>query len=183
VLRYLYTLQIIICISNNTEEFFGIVKRCLPLEYSYVLSSTLYREFIVFSIVIFMSLCKYTWARNNAAKRSPEPVKVAGILGISTFINVLSEKKETYINANLWLFQNLFYLAVHNQPFAVLTIAVNLSPRSVDDMATVFGPLRCNFLIAFCSSLILVIFSSVSNLKTNKSNINDHENTLIFKNY
>lgn len=46
-----------------------------------------------------MSLCKYTWARNNAAKRSPEPVKVAGILGISTFINVLSEIKKD--NANL----------------------------------------------------------------------------------
>lgn len=111
-------------------------------------------------MMTFMSFCKYTWARNNAVKRSPEPVKVAGILGISTFINVLSEIKKD--NANL--INSKFVLSC-SQPFAALTTAVSFSLRSVDDIATVFGPLRCNFLIAFCNSFILVIFSFVSNLK------------------
>lgn len=48
-------------------------------------------------MAVFISFCKYVCAKNRAAKRSPEPVKLAGIFGILIFINLFSEIKINFI--------------------------------------------------------------------------------------
>lgn len=68
----------------------------------------MYREFIVFSMAVFTLSCKYVWAKNKAVNRSPEPVKFAGIFGMSIFINLLSEIKVNFIFwSDLFNFNNL----------------------------------------------------------------------------
>ena len=55
-------------------------------------------------------------------------------------------------------------ILITSLPLFVLIIAVSLSLISVDETATVWGPILCNTVTASCNSDIVLIFMLLNNL-------------------